>query len=327
MSNHKTIVALLTTLAVVLATSLCTTNDAFAQPSTQSGSADPEKLFADASALAEQGKFAEALVKFEEAQRLDPGIGTQFNIAVCYEKLGKLATAWRNFESVRQLAQASGKKQREEAARVKLAAITPRLSGYVLRAEEKASDLVVRIDGVIVAKSSWSFWPVDPGVHTIEASASTKKPWSMQRNTPPEGTKEDIVIPALDVVEGKTVLVTKETTNTRRTIGYVLGGVGVLGAAGATITGLMLLSARSTADQHCTPKCIDSAGNFDQTGADAVSLGKTLLPINAIAWGVAVVGIGGGAYLIFTSPKKTTSSALAPVLAPNVLGASATGTF
>ena len=57
MSNHKTIVALLTTLAVVLATSLCTTNDAFAQPSTQSGSADPEKLFADASALAEQGKL------------------------------------------------------------------------------------------------------------------------------------------------------------------------------------------------------------------------------------------------------------------------------
>ena len=53
-------------------------------------SGDPEKLFAEGSALIGQGRCAEALPMLEEAQRLDPGIGTQFNIAVCQQQLGRL---------------------------------------------------------------------------------------------------------------------------------------------------------------------------------------------------------------------------------------------
>src|SRR4051812_25289422 len=130
------------TLASVFAFALAA-ESAFADES------DPEKLFAEGSRLIEAGKFAEALPKLQEAQRLDPGIGTQFNIATCYEKLGKLGSAWRNYEEVASLARASGKKTREEAARAKLADLKPRLSGFVIRSDE-LGDVVLKLDGAVV---------------------------------------------------------------------------------------------------------------------------------------------------------------------------------
>ena len=42
--------------------------------------------------------------------------------------------------------------------------------------------------------------------------------------------------------------VTTETTNTRRTLGYVFGSIGLAGVAAATVTGILILSDKSTAD-------------------------------------------------------------------------------
>jgi hypothetical protein len=292
-----------------------------AQAQAQAG--DPEALFAEATALADQQKYAEALPKFEAAQRLDPGIGTQFNIGVCNQKLGKLATAWRAFEEVEAAARAAGKNQRREAARARLDALRPRLSVLRVRSDEP-EEVLLKIDGVIVPKASWQFWPVDPGDHKIEASAPAKNSWVRATRAPAEGQTEDLVVPRLAVAEGKTTVVS--VTDKRRTVGYVLGGVGVLGVAASVVTGLMLLDAQSTADERCTPRCVDSSGKFDQTGADAVSRGTTLLPINAIAWGVAAAGLGAGAYLILKSGKSVSAS-LGPSVSANTGGLSAFGSF
>src|SRR5205814_375900 len=157
------------------------------------------------------------------------GIGTQFNIAVCQQQLGKLGSAWRNFEQVVQLAGASGKKQREEAARAKLDALKTQVPTLVVRSEEPG-DVIVKVDGAIVKRESWDFVPVDPGEHTVDASAPTKQSWSKKVPAPATGTKLEIVIPKLTVVERtQVVTVTKETSNKRRTLGFILGGVGVAG--------------------------------------------------------------------------------------------------
>jgi len=79
-----------------------------------------ERASSPAQSLIGDDKFAEAIPKLEEAQHLDPGIGTQFNLAVCYAKVGRLALAWKNFRQVEVLAGAAGKKERAEAARAKL---------------------------------------------------------------------------------------------------------------------------------------------------------------------------------------------------------------
>jgi hypothetical protein len=288
--------------------------------------ADPEKLFAEATALMEAQKYEQALPRLLEAQRRDPGIGTQYNIAVCYEKLGKLGSAWRNYTDVVQLARASGKKQREQSAREKLAALEPRVAAFVIKTPD-ANEATVKVDGAAVKKEDLAFYPVDPGEHALEASAPSKKPWSKTLQAPAAGQRSEVIVPPLEIAkETRVVTVTKETTNGRRTLGFVVGGVGVAGLVTAGVTGVMLLSAKSTADENCTldiPGQPDKKRCANEEGADAVRRGETLLPINAVAFGVGIVGVGVGTYLLLTSRQ----TAIVPVVGPGVGGLSLTRSF
>src|SRR5512145_2755140 len=65
-------------------------------------------LFDEARALVAAGKVADACPKFEESQRLDPGPGTLFNLADCYERSGRTATAWLTFLDVATAMRAGG---------------------------------------------------------------------------------------------------------------------------------------------------------------------------------------------------------------------------
>lgn len=49
--------------------------------------------------LVQKGDWAAACPKFEESERLDPGIGTLYHLADCYEHVGRLATAWGLFDA------------------------------------------------------------------------------------------------------------------------------------------------------------------------------------------------------------------------------------
>src|SRR4051794_26464548 len=82
-------------------------------PSAQDQAA-AEGLFNDAKKLVADGKFADACPKFEESQRLDPAPGTQFNLAECYEHIGRTASAWALFLGVAQLAKSAGMQDREK---------------------------------------------------------------------------------------------------------------------------------------------------------------------------------------------------------------------
>ena len=59
-----------------------------------------QALFDDARRLVDQGDVEQACPKFEESNRLDPGIGVQFRLADCYEQVGRLARAWITFVDV-----------------------------------------------------------------------------------------------------------------------------------------------------------------------------------------------------------------------------------
>src|SRR6185295_13337617 len=91
----------------------------FAAPASaqQGGDQVAEKLFNDAIALVSAGKYAEACPKFEESQKLDPALGTQFNLADCYEHTERKGTARRLFLEVADAAKAAGKGEREKKSR------------------------------------------------------------------------------------------------------------------------------------------------------------------------------------------------------------------
>src|SRR5258708_3181799 len=75
-----------------------------------------QSLFDDAKKLVGEGRYADACVKFEQSQKLDPGMGTLFNLADCFEHVGKTASAWAGFLDVAAQAKAATQTQREQAA-------------------------------------------------------------------------------------------------------------------------------------------------------------------------------------------------------------------
>src|SRR5581483_5876986 len=67
-----------------------------------------QALFDQAKDLASQGRHVEACQKLEESEKLDPGIGTEFHLADCWQHLGRTASAWAMFREVESKARASG---------------------------------------------------------------------------------------------------------------------------------------------------------------------------------------------------------------------------
>src|SRR6185436_9479039 len=75
--------------------------------------ATAQALFDQGRALMSEKKYSEACPKLAESQRLDPGMGTLFHLADCYEGSGKVASAWAAYLEVASLAAASGQTERE----------------------------------------------------------------------------------------------------------------------------------------------------------------------------------------------------------------------
>ncbi len=114
------------------------------------------------------GKFVEACTAFSESQRLDPSLGTQFNIAQCEEKTGKLASALRIY---RDLAQYDTNETRKSAAAALAEKLAPRVPKLQLQLSAKPAGVAVSIDGVACAPCLTGDAPVDFGTHTIAVTA------------------------------------------------------------------------------------------------------------------------------------------------------------
>lgn len=158
----------------------------FASFALMSGSAfgqerDPagaQALFDQARELIKQGHYADACPKLQESNRLDPGIGTQFHLADCYEQSGRIASAWAAFLEVASQARASGQGDREKAATKRAEKLQSRLPRLVVNVPEasKTPGLELRRNGMLVGSAQWgSPVAVDPGEVEISASAPGKQ--------------------------------------------------------------------------------------------------------------------------------------------------------
>lgn len=293
-------------------TILCCARSAAAEV-TAGQRATAEALFQQAAQLMEQKKYSEACEQFAASQELDPGLGTTLYLADCYEQAGKTASAWALFQEAADGARRAQQADREQIANERAAKLKGRLSKLELRvsAARRVPGLELRINDAPVPSASLNIpLPVDPGQTRIEARAPGKKPWLFQLGVTDGPSNQVVQVGELEnapqplssdsanVVSEK--LAPHDPGATQRTIGYVVGAVGVVGLAVGGYFGLHALSLNKQSKSNCRaddPNACTSEGAATRDDAQSAATLST------------VASIGGGALLatgltlVFTAPS------------------------
>jgi hypothetical protein len=318
----RTLVVPVLALLASVALPLAAPRGAAAQTTPQD-QAVAQSLYDEAKKLMAASKWPDACPKLEESQRLDPTPVTEFYLADCYERAGRTASAWTTFLDLAATEHRnSGAKaaERERVARDRAKGLEPRLSQLVIDvpATARVAGLVVKRDGEAVREGQWgSPLAVDPGKHTVEASAPGKVTWTATEDVQSPGASTTVHVEALadaPVVASPTnpgLPATSPTTpggettasSPLKTVGLIVGGVGVAGLAAGGIFGFLALSKNSSANSgHCGGS-LGGANQCDATGvslrSDAVSFGN----ISTIAFIAGGVLAAGGATLWIVAPS------------------------
>jgi hypothetical protein len=87
-----------------------------------------------------------------------------------------------------------------------------------------------------------------------------------------------------------------------KTLGYVVGGVGLAAALTGVVTGILVLDRKHTVDQNC-----NADKRCNSVGLDAARSGKTLGIATTIALSAGAVGLGAGTYLVLSASSGKSS--------------------
>jgi hypothetical protein len=152
-----------------------------AQPAAQApavADARADALFTEGKELRDAGRYADACSKFAQSKELAPGVGVSLHLADCYERVGRTASAWREFRAAEKLAIEHADKRSEIAgSRAKaLEAKLNRLTVQIAPAEGQGG-VQLKVDGVSLPPESWNAaLVIDPGDHVIVYAAPGQTP-------------------------------------------------------------------------------------------------------------------------------------------------------
>jgi hypothetical protein len=294
--------------------------------------ADPiaaQALFDEAKQLMADGRYTAACPKFAESQQADPGLGTQFHLADCWQHVGRLASAWALFRDVESQAHARGESGRERVAHDRAAALEPFLPRLqiVPRDAETVSGLTIRRDGAEIGREQWGVAvPIDPGTHAVAAYAPGKQPWGTGVEVPLDGKIVTVELPPLLSLPNAAAAVPATPSRTpppspatptgvtsmmpaspetpviensggvQRAFGWFFVGAGVVGLASGAYFGSQWLDFRNQSDPHCAGDACDPAGT--QLRSNATTQGRAAI----IAGGTGAVALIIGSVLVATAP-------------------------
>lgn len=324
---------------------------AFVPTMVRADAAAARALFDDARKLAAAGSYQAACPKFEESYKQDPGMGTLFNLADCWEHLGKTASAWVRYREVADAAGRAGQADREKIARTRATALESKLSRLVVHVKVP-SGVDVTKDGAPFGSAQWDTpLPVDPGAHTIEAKAPGKLPFSQTFEIPANGTTTTIVVPPLEAgpqesgakAGGPTGAPDTAGTpaptadsgapakgsswNGQRTAAVILGGIGVAAGVVAVIKFVDYNDKVDSASSICMGACREPENSQALGILDEARSSRTFGIVAGVVGGASLVT---GAVLWFTSGSSSTASAhwqMQPVVGKEVQGFGVSGVW
>jgi serine/threonine-protein kinase len=274
-----------------------------ASPQDTDRMATATSLFEAGQRLVAEGRAAEACPKFEESYRLVEANGTLINLADCYERIGKTASAWLTFREVAQQSRRDGQDARADVAEDRAGQLAGRLTKLRigLGPNEGLTDVVVERDGIVLGPAALGVpVPVDPGEHEIRARAPGKQTWRQTVTAEGQGAIVEVTLPPLETATESTEATGDDAAGPPRPWQLPMG-ITLLSIGGAgVITGIALGGAAKAkadgADCDADDRCsTDGLATRD----DAVTLGN-------IGTGIGIAGavIGGlGLTLWLTAPS------------------------
>lgn len=263
-----------------------------------------EALFDEARNLMAAQRYAEACPKFAESQSLDAAVGTLLNLALCHEKLGKTASAFRNYRRAAAAAREKGQTEREEIAKGRAAALESRLSMLVITRPPSAWEegLELRADGERIApESRGEAIPVDPGECVITASAPGKRALRLEVTIPARaGSRTVAHVPTLEDLPGEGGL---SAASRHKIAAGALGGAALISIVVGSALGAQAISRNNASQSHCIE------GNLcDAQGVVLRDEARLRGDVSTAAFIVGGAAAAGAITVWLTAPSKVQAS-------------------
>ncbi|MBK7197456.1 MAG: hypothetical protein IPH80_33825 [Myxococcales bacterium] len=250
---------------------LAATPLASAQPKPDAGASI--SLYDEGSRLFEAKQYDLACPKFDASLQLNSeDIDVRGMLALCYERAGKLASAWAQFRELRVRAQRANRPDPLRVADEHIVALGPRLAKVTIHIAPTPGITVFRDGLALPPDALGSGLAVDAGTLTFTAKAKGYQPWSTEIAIK-DGDAKTIEVPALvpapatDDIDAPapTTVVSRPLLTTPRWVAVGLAGAGLVGLGIGTWAGL---DARASRDDARALGC-----NDDLSMCPSVALG------------------------------------------------------
>lgn len=298
---------------------------------TAADKAAADTLFNEGKKLISKGDTAGACALFEASLNKAVQLGTQLALASCYETIGKTASAWGEFRAAASTA-SKAHDRRQLFAEEHAATLEPKLSKLVLKLEPgyRVDGLEIKRDGAVVSAAELGApVPVDPGDHTIEASAPGWVAWSNKVSVVSPGVIA-VIVPALGKAPVKVEdprpepapvvakLPPEDPVRPRRLLAYGVagGGAGLIGVS--LIFGAIASSRWGDAQNHC------HQNQCDATGVDLAHGAQTMGNVSTGIFVVGTAALATGVVLYLTARPSDAEKAPDPTALRVLPGVAAT---
>ena len=280
---------------------------AFAQATVDSNRAESEALaealFLEGKSLGEKGQLEQACLKFEASQHLDPALGTLLHLATCYAEQGRTSSAWSSFGNASDLAQKKGDKLREALARRRVIELEQKLSLVNIVVGKSEEIVAISLDGrPLMLAATGTPLPLDPGPHRLEVTARGRQTWTHDFLVDTGPIVQTVTIPKLEPERAAVVAPSKtkepeRASSNSHVAGIALVGIGTAGMLVGSYFGLRAYQRANDAEQYCRDSICT------QNGLDRYDASERFAWYSNAAFGVGVLGLASGFYLLLTSPE------------------------
>ncbi|XXX80312.1 hypothetical protein WMF30_16230 [Sorangium sp. So ce134] len=295
---------------------------------------EADRLFREGTAALDAGRNDEACAKLARSQKLDPALGTQFNLALCHQHSGRPALAYGLFAEVATASRAAGKAERERASREKMAALEPKIGRIALdtSAISAVPGAELKVAGAVVPRERWAEpQVVEPGRVPVEVAAPGRATWRAEVDARAGasvrlevGAGRGAAMSGAGVAPGAPDAAAAGAGSGQRVLGVAIGGAGVVGVGVGAVFGILSMSRHSEASDVCPEPDPCGDRRAAQRWTDATAAGN----VSTVAFIGGGVALAAGAVLWLTAPSPGTRALRwTPHVGPRAAGVVLRGDF